>query len=92
MKKKLEYYTAEWCGPCKMAKPAIHALINEGYNIEIIDINQNTEKAQSKGVTSIPTLIFIEKGKAPKRYSGMIPPEQIRRELLDGGKSEVVDV
>ena len=35
MKKKLEYYTAEWCGPCRMFKPTIIGLINEGYNIEI---------------------------------------------------------
>jgi thioredoxin 1 len=92
MKKKLEYYTASWCGPCKMAKPIIYALMEEGYNIEIIDVDENYEKAQSKGIRSVPTLIFTEKGKTPKRYSGMISPQEIRTQLSDGGQADTINV
>ena len=92
MKKKLEYYSAEWCGPCKMFKPAIEELINEGYNIDIIDIDKNPSMAQEKRISAVPTLIFAEKGKKDKRFHGAMNPSEIRRELENGGKSQVIDV
>lgn len=92
MKKKLEYYSAEWCGPCKMFKPTIEGLINEGYNIDVIDVDENPSMSQEKRISAIPTLIFTEKGKKDKRFHGTMHPSQIRSELEDGGKSQVIDV
>ena len=31
------YFTASWCGPCKMVKPTINKLIKEDFDIEVID-------------------------------------------------------
>ncbi|MAF43954.1 MAG: thiol reductase thioredoxin [Parcubacteria group bacterium] len=92
MRKKLLYYTAKWCGPCRMFKPVILALINEGYNIEIIDVDENVSEAKERRVSSVPTLIFTEKNKQDRRFSGAMPPDQIKSELEDGGKYETIDV
>jgi thioredoxin-like negative regulator of GroEL len=75
-----------------MSKPVISSLINEGYNIEVIDIDENRERAQTRHITSVPTLILVEEGQRPKIHLGMLRPEQIKSALDDGGKSNTVDV
>ena len=94
MKKKLEYYSASWCGPCKMSKPIILNLIEEGYNIEVIDIDGDAGRvqAQSRRITSVPTLVLLEEGKPPRVHMGMLQPDAIRRELNDGGRSDTIDI
>jgi len=75
-----------------MLKPAIEGLINEGYNIDVIDVDKNPSKAQEKRISAIPTLIITEKGKKDKRIQGAMNPSEIRKELENGGKSQVIDV
>lgn len=58
--KSIKYYTASWCGPCKMIRPIIEELIKEGYNILIKDVDSNTEDATEDNIRSVPTFIFYE--------------------------------
>jgi len=67
-------------------------LINEGYNIEIIDVDKNVDVAQGKRISAVPTLIFTEKGKKDKRFYGPMKAAQIKSELENGGKSQVIDI
>ena len=68
--KKLEYYSASWCSPCKMLKPIIQELKNDGLNIEIIDIDQNPEKSSKNNVKSVPTIIIYKDNKEFERFVG----------------------
>ena len=41
--KTAKYFTATWCGPCKTFKPVVIELKEEGYSIEIIDIDEHQD-------------------------------------------------
>ena len=75
--KKLEYYGAKWCGPCKKLKPIIKELKNSGLNIEIIDIDENSDKAVKNGVMSVPTIIIYKNNKVFERFIGFKSKEEI---------------
>jgi len=56
---KLLAFTATWCGPCKMVKPVLEELSNEGHSIGFIDVDDNTSLAQEWGIRSVPTIISV---------------------------------
>lgn len=66
----LEYYTAPWCGPCKIFGPII-GRVTEKLNIpmEKINIDENPERAP-KDMLGIPTVIMYEDEKEVARITG----------------------
>jgi len=56
--KTAKYFTATWCGPCKTFKPIILELISEGYNITIVDIDQEQSLSSQYRVSSVPTMVI----------------------------------
>lgn len=79
--KKIKYFTAAWCAPCKFFKPTIQELIDEGVDIEIIDIDSNQKEATSNKIMSVPSLIFQKNGEDYARVSGGLPKEEIKKIL-----------
>jgi thioredoxin 1 len=75
--KKLEYYGAKWCGPCQLLKPIIKELKEGGLNIEIIDIDESSDRATKNGVMSVPTVIIYKDGKIFERMIGFKSKEEI---------------
>lgn len=57
---KLKYFSANWCGPCKMTKPIITELGNKfsGVEVEFVDVDENPDEAIKYQVRSIPTIVF----------------------------------
>ncbi len=53
----IKFFNAKWCGPCKQMKPHIDELISEGYNILLIDVDEQPELAQEYNVRGVPTLV-----------------------------------
>ena len=39
--KRIEYFSATWCGPCKALKPVMNELLVEGYNITFYDVDES---------------------------------------------------
>ena len=68
--RKLIAFKAAWCGPCKMLTPILKQLQTEGYEIEMVDVDENTQMAEANNVLSIPTLDFFEDGKKYRRVLG----------------------
>jgi thioredoxin 1 len=56
-KMNIKFFNAKWCGPCKQMKPHIDELISEGYNIQLIDVDEQPELAQEYNVRGVPTLV-----------------------------------
>jgi thioredoxin 1 len=75
--RKVVAFKAAWCGPCKMLSPILKELQTEGYDIEIIDVDDNVERAEENNVLSIPTLDFLEDGVKYRRVLGYQPKEKL---------------
>lgn len=70
--KKFLYFTAKWCGPCKMLAPVMEELAQE-YTIEKIDIDENSDAVATYNVMSVPTIILLQDEKEVTRTVGAKP-------------------
>ena len=79
--KTAKYFTATWCGPCKAFKPIMYEIANEGYSIQVIDVDQNQELASKYGVRSIPATVIEENGVEVDRFIGALPKQSVIQKL-----------
>jgi thioredoxin len=81
----IDFY-ADWCRPCKSLSPKIEEIAKE-YEGKITVYKVNTDKeselAQSLGIRSLPTLIFIPKTGQPQATMGDLPKEDIVKIIND---------
>ena len=75
--KSLKYFSATWCGPCKVFKPVIQEIASQGSNVEFIDVDEQSDVAAEFGVRSVPTTVVMENGQEVDRFVGAIPKEQV---------------
>lgn len=64
------YFTASWCSPCKAMKPVIAELQDEGHKITKIDVDQERVKADTYGVSAMPTFLILRDGTPVRRIIG----------------------
>lgn len=55
---KVLHFTSKSCGSCQMVKPVIDEL-GENIDVEVLDVNQNQNIADSYNVMKLPTTVFI---------------------------------
>jgi len=79
--KTAKYFSASWCGPCRMFKPVVNELISEGHSIEIIDVDDNQALAQQYQVMSIPTIVFEENGQVVDSVIGTTTKDDLIQRL-----------
>lgn len=72
---KYLYFSAQWCGPCKMLSPIMNE-VSATIEVEKIDVDVQYEKAQEYGVRNIPTVVLIDNGGEVKRFIGVQPKHQ----------------
>jgi thiol-disulfide isomerase/thioredoxin len=73
-------FHAEWCGPCRKARPVVEQLIREGYAIKTIDIDQEPRLAQRYHVNAVPTFVVVDQsGHELARTSGPQPAPELAR-------------
>ena len=76
----IDFY-AEWCRPCKMLAPTVEELSAE-YQGKVkfvkVDIDKAPSVAQMYGITAVPTMIIINKGKKVKALTGLQSKEKIK--------------
>ena len=67
-------FFANWCGPCKMLAPAVHALAEDHPNLKVyqVDVDEEPALAAKFRVMSIPTLILMKDGKVVKNSVGLV--------------------
>tara|TARA_B100001093_G_scaffold112726_1_gene105057 strand:- start:1955 stop:2200 length:246 start_codon:yes stop_codon:yes gene_type:complete len=79
--KTAKYFSASWCGPCKMFKPVVNELISEGHSIEIVDVDDNQDLAMQYQVMSVPTIVFEEDGKIVDAVLGATSKDDLIQRL-----------
>ena len=68
---KYLYFSAPWCGPCRMFGPIMER-VGEAVPVEKINIDEDQETAMEYSVRSIPTVVLVDdSGKEYARQVGM---------------------
>ena len=70
--KKIFYFTASWCPPCKRIAPVFEKLSveNPGASFVKIDIDALPDAAASAGIQSVPTFQFRNGSQKVFEFSG----------------------
>lgn len=77
-------FGAEWCSPCKRIIPIIEEVareMNGRLKFITINVDNNQEIASDYQVMSVPTLIFIKKGKEIDRIVGAVGKESLIKKI-----------
>lgn len=77
----VDFYTT-WCGPCKMLSPIVEKLADDfagKLTVAKVDLDQAPNLASKFGISSVPTIIVFEGGKAKASHTGLAN----RQKLLD---------
>ena len=80
-----------WCIPCQNMMPIVHALAKEfagkvafvkiNVSKRTIDLNACLTQIKGVGITSVPTFLFVTKGKEVKRVVGAIDMSEFRQSI-----------
>ncbi|MBI4835796.1 MAG: thioredoxin [Candidatus Abawacabacteria bacterium] len=79
----IDFYAA-WCGPCKMQTPIVEALAEkyqEQIKVAKLDVDEAGITAGKFGISSIPTLLFIQNGKEVERFIGLRQPAELEAKI-----------
>jgi len=68
--KQYLYFSAPWCGPCRMLGP-IMSEVNNTIPVQKVNIDEDSATAQQYNVRSIPTVVLLENGQEVKRIIGV---------------------
>ena len=75
--KKILYFSAAWCGPCKMLGPIMES-VSDQVNYQKIDVDSNQELSMKYGIRNIPTLVLVdESGIELNRSTGVLQKQQV---------------
>ena len=74
--KKILYFTATWCAPCKALSPVMDSLQGQ-INFDKIDVDTNTDLSAQYGVRGVPSLVLVENGNEVGRLVGAQTKETI---------------
>ena len=79
--KQYLYFSAPWCGPCRMLGPIMER-VNNTIPVQKVNVDENSELAMEYNVRNVPTVVLLENGQEVKRLIGM-NPEARYLEVLD---------
>jgi len=94
----LVYYSAPWCGPCRLSNPIVkHIIKNFVPKIDVVDIDTDAlpELAESTGVTSIPTIEIYYKGEVLDMIVGCVSKNVLSRavqKILEDFNLDIDDI
>ena len=77
--KKILYFSAPWCGPCKVLGPTMQKLSSE-LPITKINVDEDNKNSVKYGIRNVPTLILIDQsGKEINRLVGNVSEQQVKQ-------------
>ena len=77
---ELLYFSAPWCGPCRMFGPIMERLSEEGLRIKKVNIDEETDLVAQYGIRSVPTVIKVDgNGNKLDMFVGMKNEEFVKQ-------------
>ena len=66
------YFTATWCGPCKMIAPHVNTLSQKYSNINFykIDVDEFEHLTEEAGISCMPTFQFYKNNQLVEKMEG----------------------
>ena len=81
----IDFY-ADWCGPCRVLSPRVEEIAKE-YEGKIVVYKVDTDAervlAQSMGIQSLPTLLFVPVNGQPTATMGAVPKETLVKAIKE---------
>ena len=78
--KKILYFSAPWCGPCKQFGPVMDRISQTGILVEKVNVDNAPAVAASYNVRSVPTVVVVDRsGNETGRSVGMLSESQVRQ-------------
>jgi thioredoxin 1 len=73
------YFSADWCGPCKVFKPVVQQTSQElGVAVNYINVDYDASLTQKYSITSVPTIMITNnQGEEIYRKSGVMSRDQL---------------
>ena len=75
--KTIVCFSATWCGPCRLIKPILEEIADEGKSVFIVDVDEEAKLADDFEIRSVPTMVFVEGGQEYNRLGGVQPKTKI---------------
>jgi len=72
----VDFYSVT-CGPCRMLKPVLAQVAEQGVKVVGVDIDDEPELTQHFGIQGVPTVIAFANGKAGQRVVGVKPAQDL---------------
>ena len=79
MNKGILYFSAPWCGPCKVMTPLIEQMGKQGrIKVRKVNVDYDAQLPQQYNIKSVPTMALTDlDGKEISRKVGQLSEQQI---------------
>ena len=75
---KLIYFSAPWCGPCRMFGPVMDNVAATGIPVQKVNVDDNSDLSQKYGVRNVPTVVKVDSsGVETGRFVGQKSMKQV---------------
>ena len=74
-------FSATWCGPCRMLAPVLEEISEElagKANFYNVDVDDDGALAAGFGISSVPTVLILKKGKVVDQSLGFKPGPAVK--------------
>lgn len=83
--RKVLFFHARWCGPCRYAKREFMDQLAADYpnHVELIDVDRKPAEAKRYGVHRLPTYILTGGPGVPRKLEGGVDVGELRNWLQE---------
>lgn len=78
------YFSAAWCGPCKVFKPIMaKTAIDRANDVSVvfIDVDESPKLSAQYNIMTVPTVVTLVDGEETSRFSGVRTPDYVNNHI-----------